>query len=240
VPRSRLTVALAGVLALILVAGFGALGIWQVERLAWKHALIANVDARIHASPMPAPGPAAWPGITPQTSEYRRVSATGIYRFDREVLTRASTTRGSGFWVMTPLETRQGFTILVNRGFVPSGWKPGRGSKPGSVTGLLRITEPKGGFLRANDPAANRWYSRDVATIASARQLGLTAPYFIDAAASPDPGALPAGGMTIVSFPNNHLVYAVTWFALALMVAGGYALLLREERRLRGTSGGAR
>ena len=238
-PRSWLTVALMGGLALFLTAGFLGLGVWQVQRLAWKHALIANVDARIHAVPTLAPGPAEWLGLTAQSAEYRRVSVAGTYRFDRQVLVRASTVRGTGYWVMTPLETAHGFTVLINRGFVPPGWKDDGGGQSASVIGLLRMTKPHGAFLRANDPAAGRWYSRDVAAIAKAKHLGSAAPYFIDAAASPDPDALPVGGLTVVSFPDNHLVYAITWFALALMTLGGYALLLREERRLRGTSGGA-
>ncbi|WP_070151236.1 SURF1 family protein [Sphingobium phenoxybenzoativorans] len=234
-----MTVALTGLLALLLVAGFVALGVWQVQRLAWKRALIASVDARIHAPPIAAPAPAEWPSITAQASEYRRISAHGVYRFDRQTLVRASTARGSGYWVMTPFDTGRGFTILVNRGFVPPGWKTESGNRPAAVTGLLRITEPGGGFLRANDPATGRWYSRDVAAIARALRLDRTAPYFIDAQAAGGPDALPVGGMTVVSFPNNHLVYAITWFALALMTAGGYMLFLREERRLRTAGGGA-
>ena len=96
------------------------------------------------------------------------------------------------------------------------------------ITGLLRVTEPKGGFLRANDPAADRWFSRDVASIAQARGLGDVAPYFIDAAA--DAGQpLPVGGLTVISLPNNHLVYAVTWLVLAAMVMAFAVRLLRSK-----------
>jgi surfeit locus 1 family protein len=88
------------------------------------------------------------------------------------------------------------------------------------LTGLLRISEPGGGFLRANDPGHDRWYSRDVAAIAASRHIDAIAPYFIDAGASADPAALPVGGLTVIAFPNNHLVYALTWFGLAIMAAG--------------------
>ena len=74
---------------------------------------------------------------------------------------------------------------------------------PVTVTGLLRITEPGGGFLRRNDPAAGRWYSRDVAAIAAARGLETVAPYFIDADATPNPGGLPVGGLTVVTLPQH-------------------------------------
>ncbi|RYE30194.1 MAG: SURF1 family protein, partial [Hyphomicrobiales bacterium] len=96
------------------------------------------------------------------------------------------------------------------------------------VVGLLRLSEPGGGFLRSNDPMAGRWYSRDVAAIAAARGLGEVAPYFVDAGAAAEPGPLPQGGMTQVSFRNTHLIYALTWFCLALMSAGGAIFLIRR------------
>ena len=123
--------------------------------------------------------------------------------------------------------------LLVNRGFVP----PERraladhgGSEPAgpvAVTGLLRMTEPGGGFLRRNDPANGRWFSRDVAAIAQAHGLDRVAPFFIDAEASPGPEVAPRGGLTVIQFPNTHAVYAFTWYTLALMVAGAAWWLLR-------------
>ncbi|MET0638632.1 MAG: SURF1 family cytochrome oxidase biogenesis protein, partial [Hyphomicrobium sp.] len=100
-----------------------------------------------------------------------------------------------------------------------------------TVTGLLRITEPKGGFLRTNDISAERWFSRDVDAIAIKRGLDDYAPYFIDADATPNAGGYPIGGLTVIRFSNNHLVYALTWFALALMVAVGSVRFLLEELR---------
>jgi surfeit locus 1 family protein len=100
------------------------------------------------------------------------------------------------------------------------------------VAGLLRPTEPKGGFLRANAPGADRWYSRDVAAIAAARHISGVAPYFIDADATPNTGGFPVGGLTVVTFRNNHLQYALTWFTLALMVAGAAVFVARDEWRL--------
>ena len=95
------------------------------------------------------------------------------------------------------------------------------------VTGLVRLTEPGGRFLRANQPSADRWYSRDVAAIAAARDLGKVARFFIDADATPNPGGLPIGGLTVVSFRNSHLVYALTWFGLAGLCLFGLVLTLR-------------
>ena len=87
--------------------------------------------------------------------------------------------------------------------------------------------------LRANDPAANRWCSRDVAAIAQAQGLELTAavaPYFVDAEAAPTRDTFPVGGLTVVRFTNNHLVYAVTWFALAAMSMFAFAVFWRVPR----------
>lgn len=206
--------------ALVVAACLAALGVWQVERRAWKHELIAAVDARTHARAVSAPGPADWPYINARDDAYRRVTAIGLFDHDRETLVQAVTERGAGYWVITPLETG-GFTVLVNRGFVPKDKRSpsGRAAFAGtaSVTGLLRVTEPGGAFLRSNDPAAGRWYSRDVAAIAKARGLGKIAPYFIDADNSPNPDGYPVGGLTVVKFNDNHLVYALTWFALCAL-----------------------
>jgi surfeit locus 1 family protein len=150
------------------------------------------------------------------------------------------TTEGPGFWVITPLSTDQGFDVLVNRGFVsaerraPGARLAAQAEGPVTVVGLLRLTEPHGGFLRANAPAENRWYSRDVAAIGQARGLTNLAPYFVDADATPNPGGWPIGGLTVVKFPNSHLVYMLTWFGLALLTGGAAAYVLLDARRNRG------
>jgi surfeit locus 1 family protein len=212
-------------LGVLMFAVFVALGVWQLERLAWKRALIATVDARVHAAPVAPPGPKAWPRVSADADAYRRVRLGGVFENDRETLVQAVTDAGPGFWVMTPLRTDQGYEVLVNRGFVPADEAPqaarraGLITGPTTVTGLMRMSEPHGGFLRANQPAAGRWYSRDVAAIAAARGLSQVAPYFIDADATPNSGRWPRGGMTVIRFPNSHLAYALTWFSLAGMAA---------------------
>jgi surfeit locus 1 family protein len=207
-----------------------ALGVWQIERRAWKLALIERVEARVHAAPVAIPAQSSWPAITAASDEYRRVTVSGRFLYADETLVQAVTSDGPGFWVVTPLLTADGTTVLVNRGFVPPDRREPatrrEGDPPGtvSVTGLLRMSEPKGGFLRSNDPAAGRWFSRDVAAITVQHGLSQAAPFFIDADAVESPGGYPIGGLTIVRFPNNHLIYALTWFALAFMLA---AALLR-------------
>lgn len=183
------------------------------------------------------PGPLPrWADWSPDDA-YTRVRVRGVYLHDRETLVQAVTEAGPGWWVMTPLRTDEG-VVLVNRGFVPreardpASRADSRIDGTVDVAGLLRATEDRGGFLRANDPAAGRWYSRDVREIARAR--GLTepvAPFFIDAAAAPNSGRYPAGGMTVVRFRDNHLGYALTWFGLCgLSLAGGF-IVFRHRRR---------
>lgn len=237
-PLSGGRLALLSLLALAIFAGLLALGSWQVQRLGWKRALIERVEQRLATAPVAAPGPAEWARTSPEDN-YRRIVVQGVFDHGREACTQALSQLGAGCWVMTPLKTGEGWWLLVNRGFVdasrrdPATRAAGQTGGPVIVEGLLRLSEPSGGFLRRNDPAIDRWYSRDVAAIAEARQLPAAevAPYFVDAIASVEGG--PVGGLTVTRFHNNHLVYALTWFALAGMVLAGAVLVARRERRLR-------
>ena len=227
-PRRRSTgfLILFSMAAALAVAGLASLGLWQVHRLAWKRDLIAKVESRVHAAPVPAPSSAS------DKDAYTRVIATGHFLHDRATFVQASTVRGAGFWVLTPLMTDRGFTLLVNRGFIPPDARSIYSRPDGQVriTGLMRLSEPGGGFLRSNDPQASRWYSRDVAAIAVARQLRApVANYFIDAERNGPPASLPIGGLTVLTFPNSHLSYALTWFTLAAMAAGAYIFVMRHE-----------
>lgn len=209
-----------------------------MQRLAWKEALIERVDQRIHAEPVAAPARAAWPSVSAENSEYLKVRLTGKYLHDKQAFVQGVTVRGPGYWVMTPLQTEGGDIVLVNRGFVPQSRSAPPAAGVVTVTGLLRMSETGKQFLRENEPAADRWYARNVDAIAAARELGSVAPYFVDldAAAGTSEPDVPMGGLTVVSFRNSHLQYALTWFALAMMVAGGAFLVFRHEWRLRKTA----
>ncbi|MES2262194.1 MAG: SURF1 family protein [Pseudomonadota bacterium] len=242
--------------AVLLVGVLLALGTWQVQRLLWKQQLIARVEQRVHAAPAAAPGKPSWPNVKAESDEYRHVLVSGTFLYELTTRVQAVTELGSGYWLLTPLCGADGTVVLVNRGYVPAGAKSSpanskttssAGSAPAcppadggvratvTVNGLLRISEPAGGFLRNNDSAAERWYSRDVAAIAAARGLDNVAPYFIDADAAQAPAQVgdpaPVGGLTVISFHNNHLVYALTWYALAAMVVGALLWVAREGRK---------
>ena len=219
-------------LCLLLAAAFAALGVWQVERRAWKLDLIAKVEARVHAPPRPLPAFSA----PVRELTYLRVHVRGVFLHDRETLVQAVTDLGPGWWVMTPLRTDAGI-VIVNRGYVtserraPAQRSAGQTHDLVTVTGLLRQSEPGGGFLRSNDPRADRWYSRDVAAIAARQGLARVAPYFIDADAARNAPGAPVGGLTVVAFSNNHLVYAITWYVLAMMTAAGFFYWITLRRR---------
>ncbi|RUL73077.1 SURF1 family protein [Dyella choica] len=238
-PRGPVALTLLGLFALALFIGFVSLGNWQVHRLAWKRALIARVDSRVHASPVAPPTRDQWSGVTAERDEYLHVRLSGVFVHEQQTLIWTATDEGSGYWVMTPLRTADGSIVLVNRGFAPADWcgrdahcQPGPAGQV-TVTGLLRMSELPG-LLRHNDPAHNNWYTRDVAAIAATRGLREVAPYFVDADASPaGDDRWPAGGKTVINFPNNHLSYLITWYLLALMVLGASIYVGYDEYRLR-------
>ena len=252
--RSRALRVILALVAGVMFAGFFALGTWQIFRLQWKLALIERVDQRVHAAPTPAPGVADWPKLSTEDDEYRRVRVSGAYLPASTTWTLASLERGIGYWVLTPLCTADGGIVMVNRGFVAAGtggWGPRPSPAPATanacaaaagpavtVTGLLRVSE-KTSSLRANEPARNYWYTRDLQAIAKARGLPAVAPYFVDADAAsaqvelPGESMRPTGGLTVISFVNNHLVYAITWFALALMVAFATRWVARDATKSR-------
>jgi surfeit locus 1 family protein len=221
---SLIAPAVATLAGVIFLAG---LGDWQLRRLAWKDALIAAVESRSHAAPVAPPPESAWPSLKPADYEYRRVRVAGVFDATRQALVFRALGEprgrfgGPGYFVMTPLRLADGSAILVNRGFVPQDRVDQAALRPSGqgetvVTGLMRSSETRNWFTPADNPASGRWFTRDIEAIGHAMGLVRFAPFSIDADAGPDPNALPEGGETIVTFPNNHFSYAMTWFGMAL------------------------
>ena len=238
---TKAVLALAGI---ALFFAFISLGTWQVQRRAWKLDLIERVNQRVHSMPVAVPAQPQWPNVKPDTHEYLAVQAQGQWMQGRSVLTQAVSDLGAGFWLLTPLQQADGTQLLVNRGFVPTEQRKAiaeqiaQASKDAeddtvTVTGLLRFSEPKGGFMRENAPQEDRWHSRDVAAIAQAKGLEHAAPFFVDQGIPGEPvaQAWPRPGLTVIKFTNTHAVYALTWYGLALMVLVAAWLVVRYERR---------
>jgi surfeit locus 1 family protein len=212
------------------------LGIWQVQRLAWKNDLIAERQVRLAAPPvteLPVDPAAA------AAAEFRRVVVTGAFRFGREAHLAATTDRGNvGYQIIVPFRLKDGSEILINRGWVPAAKRDPAARAAGqiagevSIEGLIRPGGRLGWFAApANDAQRNIWIWLDLPAIAD--QLGIRpAPAFvIDAGPAPNPGGVPIGGQTRVNLPNDHLYYAITWFSLALVFAVMYGIYVRTQRQ---------
>lgn len=210
----------------LLFAGMTALGAWQLERLQWKLGLIAEVQRNLAAPPLPLDRVLALP---PAAAQYRRVALTG--RFDNAREAYVFTTGPSGapsYHVLTPFVLEGGLALLVDRGYVPERLRDPKTRAAGEIAGERRIVgiwrtpDAPGLFTPAPDIAHRIWYSRDLLSIAKTDGIRLAAPVIVEADAAPNPGGWPKGGQTVVAFRNEHLQYAITWFAMAAIVLGGW------------------
>lgn len=245
--RSLLVPAVAALVALAILV---SLGTWQLARLAWKNELVAQVAARIHAAPVPLPPRSAWPAMSAERDEYRRVTLTGTFRNTGETYLyhvagdsrrAADPTRaqGQGFLVFTPFALAEGGTVLVNRGFVPTDRRDpatragGQIEGPATLSGLIRFPEPRSLLAASDDPARRQFYTRDVGAMAAAAGLGAAsvAPFSVDADPMPGAGVLPQAGETRLDFPNRHFEYALTWFGLALTLIGVFVAFAIQKLR---------
>jgi len=236
--------ALAGLAVLI------GLGTWQLERRRWKEDLLGKIAERAHAEPVSlaalleqAKGSlprhqSAGKGLvvtflTIGDVDYLHVAVTGRFHHDKERYLYAPGPSGLGWHVYTPLEMASGSAVWINRGFVPDERKApqtrleGQPAGEVEVRGLIRHPAVKALFAPGNDPARNLWYWPDLAGLTASAfegpQAGSVLPFVIEADARPEPpGGLPKGGVTRLSLPNRHLEYALTWYGLALTLAGVY------------------
>jgi surfeit locus 1 family protein len=217
-PYPGLTIACAMLFAIL--CGLGA---WQLERLQWKLALIATVNSHMAAAPVPLDRILA---MNRDEAQYRRVSLNGRFDHAREAYVFTTDQGAAVYHVLTPLATNDGRVLMVDRGEVPkekldpATRAAGNVEDEARVTGVWRVPDPPGAFTPPPDTARHIWFSRDLAAIAAADHLTLAAPVVIEADAAPNPGGWPRGGQTVVSFRNQHLSYAVTWFGLALCLLG--------------------
>lgn len=199
-----------------------ALGMWQLERLHWKTALIETVGRNMAAAPVTLDA-----ALASSDMEYRPVTLTGRFDHAKEAYLFSSSAGGEALYhVLTPFTAADGRVLLVDRGMVPDSRRApatrAEGNPPGAVTitGVWRVPEPPGMFTPAPDLAHRIWYSRDVRAIAAASGVDLAAPVLIEAGPAPNPGGWPRGGQTVVMFRNQHLGYAVTWFGFAACLIG--------------------
>jgi surfeit locus 1 family protein len=230
--------ALAAAAAVAICLG---LGTWQIQRKAWKEALIDTLEQRLSAPPVSLPPPARWAVLDAASTEFLRVTFRASFVPGAEALVYAAASAlrpdavGPGYWVLALARTDAG-TVIVNRGFVPERLKdpasrPETISASAELTGVLRWPEQRGTFSPADHPEQNLWFVRDPAAIAAAKGWGKVAPFYLELE-SPVPAAnLPRPGRLQPRLRNPHLGYALTWYGLAGAMAAMLGAWLIQRRR---------
>ncbi len=205
------------------------LGVWQVQRLAWKEGILADIEARIAAEPVALPdAPDA------EADKYLPVAVEG--RFGEGAL-RVLVSRkqvGAGYLVISPFVTEAGRRILVDRGFIRQNEEVGAPPEGTvRVTGNLNWPDDRNSATPENDVDGNTWFARDLDQMA---QVLDTDPVLLVARGiSPPDGAVTPLPVDTGHIPNDHLHYAITWFSLAaiwLAMTGYY--IFRGGRAAKG------
>lgn len=249
--RSRPAATGFAVFTLLMVAAFAGLGIWQLQRRAEKHALIAMLTERLAAAPGMLPAPAQWKALTPAKDEFRRVSFTATYAPlpDAMVYSAGSAVRadisGPGTWAFLPARLPDGETVVVNAGFVQKTMQDrpqqdravGRlvTGRPVQLTGYLRFPEAAGALTSPENVARRLWFTRD--HLAMARALGwgegvkAVAPFYVDLEQPMPESGIPKPGSLSVHLKDDHLQYAITWFMMAFAVVIAFGVWWRGQRR---------
>lgn len=250
VARRRGTIGF-GVFTLAMVAVLAGLGIWQLQRRADKHALIALLNQRLAAAPEALPAPAKWHALTPATDEFRRVSFTATYPRlpDAMVYSSGSAVRddvsGPGTWALLPAQIAGGATVVVNTGFVQNTMQDRSQQdravnrfvtgEPVKLTGYIRFPEAAGALTPPGNVATRLWFTRDHLVIARALRWDEggkgVAPFYIDLEAPVPENGIPKPGPLNVHLKDDHLQYAITWFALAGAVVIAFAVWWRAQQR---------
>jgi surfeit locus 1 family protein len=238
VRRSLVVPALFTLIGVALLIG---LGVWQLERKAWKEGLIDAIARRMHEAPVPLPG--RWVGFDAAHDEFTKVTFQATFENEREALVFAGASAfrpdvsGTGYWVFTPARLSDDARVVVNRGFVPEANKDpatraaGLVTAPVDIVGVLRWPEQAGLFTPAGDLSRNLWFARDQLVIAAAKGWGNVGPFYVEQEAPVPPGGLPQPGKLTVTLPNNHLQYAITWFGLAIVLVAVFVAYTRARRR---------
>jgi surfeit locus 1 family protein len=214
-----------GIAGLAVLLGLGK---WQVERLAWKEAVLADIAARISAAPVDLPAE-----VEPEAHRYLPVEVTG--RIGPQAL-RVLVSRkqvGAGYRVISALDMGER-RVLLDRGFIPaSADVPAPPEGEVTVTGNLHWPDERLRSTPENDVAGNIWFARDIAEMA---QVLDTAPVLVVARALsvPEEGVTPLP-VDLSGIPNDHLSYAITWFSLAAIWAVMTGVFIwRQSRAAKG------
>jgi cytochrome oxidase assembly protein ShyY1 len=234
---SRRSLLLPAIVAAAALAILIALGVWQIERKAWKESLIATLAERIATPPSPIPPRRDWPGLGP-TDEFRRVTGRVAFTPGREARVYSGgaglrqDVKRPGYFAFAPARLADGTIVVVNRGHVDHP-NPDATLKPLAlpatgvdIVGALRWPEPPGWFVSTYSERQDLWFARDHRAMAQRYGWGEVAPFYIEMESPAPIGGMPSPGRLQVKLRNDHLGYAITWFGLAaalLLVFGVWA-----------------
>ena len=209
------------------------LGVWQIQRKAWKEGLIAALTERLAAPPEALPAPTRGRSSTRPTTNTAASNFSATFDNAREALVFRLGDRVPPRRVRSGLlGVRAGAARRRQRGHGQPRLRSRRpaGSRnrgptaevagPIDIVGAMRWPDTRHWFTPADDPAHNLWFARDPVAIAAAKNIGPVAPFYVEQEAPVPPGGLPQPGKLVVSLPDNHLQYAITWFGLAAVLAG--------------------
>ncbi len=233
-PTLRISL-VAGAVFLVLVA----LGSWQLQRLGWKQGQIKERQSRAASEAVELSAVLAEPG----DFNFRPVWLSGQFLHEKELFLAArSFDRLVGYQVITPLALEGGGAVLVNRGWIPHDKQDaalrGEGQLTGVVRlrGLVRTEQPQGTFQPDNRLEEGVWYWVEIDAMGDAVGLEVL-PVVVEAGATANPGGLSIGGQTRLEVPNDHLQYALTWYALALILAVIFVVFHRRKPGARTAEG---
>jgi cytochrome oxidase assembly protein ShyY1 len=237
-----------GLFTLMMIAVFIGLGLWQLERRVEKHALITALTERLATMPVGLPPPSQWSALTAGRDEFRRVSFTATYAPlpDAMVYSAGSAVRddvsGPGTWAFLPARLPSGETIVIDTGFVPNTMQDrivqDRAvarlvtGQPVTLTGYIRFPETAGLLTPAENPDKRLWFTRDHEAMAHRLGWGKVAPFYVDLETPMPENGIPKPGPLTVHLRDDHLQYAITWFALAGAVAIAFGVWWRGWRRV--------
>ena len=189
------------------------LGKWQIDRLAWKEEILAGINARLSAAPVPLEL-----DVTEEAHEYSAVTLRGTSTGDEIHVLDSGTAAGTGYRVIAPIAREDGTTVLVDLGLLPLDQKDAPPAiRDMQITGNLLWPDDKTKSTPEPDLGKNIWFARDLPNMARALQ---TEPILVVASQTEpaDPRLTPLPVNT-ANIKNDHLEYAITWFLLAAVWA---------------------
>ncbi|HDY95122.1 MAG: SURF1 family protein [Sulfitobacter litoralis] len=214
----------------LLIVGLGGaailiwLGVWQIQRLAWKEAIIADINTRIAAAPVDLPA-----SVNRDLDAYLPVTVSGTFEQGEVHVLVSQKDVGAGYRIITPFVLEDGRRIMVDRGFaVASAKDAARSDGPATVTGNLQWPQETDSFTPEADLKGNIWFARDVP--AMARTLGTQPVLLVTRSSTPPAAGISPLPVDTARIPNDHLQYAITWFSLAAIWLGMSLFFLRRRR----------